>query len=138
MSFRTANGESDPSTLLSLCCHFSWEANLIWKHMADVFLSILFFSLQWWMELKAYGTLLRWWEHSVSWFTRRWGYSPKIGMVCWVTELGDPEEAKEILPACNTIVTLDFYSFDHVNNSIHRWFLKAQRRVMFWPLLINW
>ena len=52
-------------------------------------------------------------------FTCGSGYSPKIGMVCWVTELGDPEEAKEILPACNTIVTLDFYLFDHVSNSIH-------------------
>ena len=65
------------------------------------------------------GMLLRGWEHSVSPFTCGSGYSPKIGMVCWVTELGDPEEAKEILPACNTIVTLDFYLFDHVSNSIH-------------------
>ena len=93
---------------------------------------------QFWSEsIWQIGTLLRWWEHSVSQFTCGSGYSPDIGMVCWVTELGDPEEAKEILPACNTIVTLDFYLFDHLNNSIHRWFLKAQRRVMFWPLLIN-
>ena len=36
-------------------------------------------------------------------FIRGSGYSPKIGMVCWVTELGDPEEVKEILSSVQSL-----------------------------------